>query len=89
MDPGAPATRYDELQGLRTRQEGYAFLVTYRTGESALYLPSRRVAVVQDARRGVGGLKGEVQSLEPVRVAVEGYLEVFDQEPPYERRSLP
>jgi hypothetical protein len=37
----------------------------------------------------VGGLEGEVQSLETVLVTVEGYLEILNQEPPNERRSLP
>src|SRR5919107_1261031 len=84
----ATAARDDEIQDLHSRQEGYALLGSYRAGEGVLDLTSRRVPGVHDARHGVGALEGKMQPLEPIRVAVEGDLEVLDQEPAHERRTF-
>jgi hypothetical protein len=85
----ATSLRHHEIQGFRPRQEGYTLFGAHRTGEGVLDLIPRRVGVVHDARHGMGALKGEMQTLKPVRVTVEGNVEALNQKPPHERRSLP
>ncbi len=70
MDPDAPAADGGEAQGPRPRQHGHAGVFLNGGGEGTLYLRTRRVLVVDDARHRVRPLSGKVER--SVLVPVEG-----------------